>query len=340
MVVVDVATLSIAVVALWLGARWLVGSASRLASRAGVPRLIVGLTVVAFGTSAPELAVSIDAALAGRADVSVGNVVGSNVFNLGVILGTIALVRPFSVTDTLVRRDALVMVATTAVAAFFLADLDVTRLEGALLVLGLVLYTGWLLRVARRASATRLVAETPAAVTPTSPAGAAAGPTTPVDDRSAANDGAADDRPPWLDPTLLLVGLVFVVGGGHLLVETGTTLAADVGVSEWLIGVTVVAAGTSVPELATSIVAARRNDVGIAAGNVVGSCVFNLLGVLGISASIRSMTVDPAALSGLGWLVALTLATAGLLATGRRLTRPEGAVLVTIVCAYWVLGIA
>ncbi|WP_276254222.1 calcium/sodium antiporter [Halomontanus rarus] len=334
MVIVDVATLLVSIVALWLGARWLVAAASRLASAVGVSALIVGLTVVAFGTSAPEFAVTVEAALAGRADISIGNVVGSNVFNLGVILGGVAIVRPFRATDSLVRRDAVVMAVTTVLVLAFLADVAITRLEGVFLCIALLTYLGGLIVAARG----QVGEEGRDAVTGEEGRDAVTdGKLEPT--REPESETAATGPIDWIDVPRLLVGLALVVVGGGLLVETAAGLARAAGVSQWVVGMTVVAAGTSVPELATSLVAARKGDVGIAAGNVVGSNVFNLLGVLGIAAVIRPMTVATEAVIGLVWLLVLTIVAAALLATGRRLIRLEGVALVGFVAVYWVVAL-
>ncbi|WP_207587707.1 calcium/sodium antiporter [Halomontanus rarus] len=343
MVIVDVATLLVSIVALWLGARWLVAAASRLASAVGVSALIVGLTVVAFGTSAPEFAVTVEAALAGRADISIGNVVGSNVFNLGVILGGVAIVRPFRATDSLVRRDAVVMAVTTVFVLVFLADVAITRLEGVFLCIALLTYLGGLIVAARG----QVAEEGRDAVTGDEGRGAVTGEEgkDAVTDeelestRELESETTATGPVDWIDVPRLLVGLALVVVGGGLLVETAAGLARDAGVSQWVVGMTVVAAGTSVPELATSLVAARKGDVGIAAGNVVGSNVFNLLGVLGIAAVIRPMTVSTEAVIGLVWLLVLTIVATALLATGRRLIRLEGVALVGFVAVYWVVAL-
>lgn len=343
-----VATLGVAVALLWLGARVLVAAAARLATAAGVSTLVVGLTVVAFGTSAPEFAVTLEAALAGRSAVSVGNVVGSNVFNIGVILGIAAVIRPFRVSESLVRRDAVVMGAATVLTLALLWNLTATRLDGVLLFGLLLVYLSGLLIAARRSS------ERPLADGTDSADGDAVG--APRDGPATATGDAATDSPAeagseagsdpdgfgaasWLDAPRALVGVALVVVGGQLLVDSATTVARTAGVSEWVIGVTVVAAGTSLPELATSVVAARRGDVGIAAGNVVGSNVFNLLGVLGLAAAIRPLTVAPDALVGFAWLLVLTLLATALLATGRTLTRLEGAALIGLVAVYWVVSV-
>ncbi len=326
-VVVDAGLLIVGTIALWGGARLLVTGASRLAGAAGVSALVVGLTVVAFGTSAPEIAVSVEAAFAGQGDVSVGNVVGSNLFNLGVILGLVGILSPFRVTETLVRRDALAMAAATAVAALVLLNGAVSRLEGIILLALLGGYLGVLgvaIRTASRGDGSH-------------PDAAADGATVPP---LAPDEEDPRGIRPGLEAGRVLVGLLFVVGGGRVLVDAAVGLALVVGISEWAVGATIVATGTSLPELVTSVVAIRRGDVGIAAGNVVGSNVFNALGVLGLVAVVRPTAVDPAVFLGIAWLCVLTAFATVVLATGRRLTRLEGIALVALGVSYWVVSVA
>lgn len=313
------------VLALWVGARWLVTGAARIAASLGISSLVIGLTVVAFGTSAPEVAVSIGATIEGRADVSVGNVVGSNIFNLGVILGVVAVLSPFRVAITLLRRDALAMAVATGIGTLVLANLVVSRLEGAILVSLLAGYVGGLAFAARRERATPR--ETGEGV---SADGAPVDDATPAAGESTVRFGLEGGR--------VLAGLALVVVGGRLLVDAATTIALAVGVSEWVIGVTIVAAGTSLPELVTSVVAARRDAVAIAAGNVIGSNVFNLLGVLGLAAVVRPMTVDSAVLDSFVWLGVVTAIATIVLATGRRLTRLEGGLLIALAASYWAVS--
>jgi len=301
MVVLDLLVGAVAVAALWLGADQFVTGASRTARRLGVSGLVVGLTVVAFGTSAPEFAVTLDAAVQGRADLSVANVVGSNVLNLGFILGGVATLRALRATDALVRRDGLVLVGTTLLALVLLLDRSLTRPEGGLLA---ALLVGYLLYLARAEG-----------------------------DRAT----VAVDSFHWPDLVRLAGGLALVVAGGHLLVESATALARAAGVSEWLIGVTVVAAGTSLPEFATSVAALNQGRTGISAGNIVGSCVFNVLGVLGAAALVRPLSVGPAAVETTAWLLGTTVLVTVLFYTGTVLTRLEGLLLVALNAANWLL---
>ncbi|WP_262180323.1 sodium:calcium antiporter [Haloarcula laminariae] len=303
MVVFDVLYVGVSVVALWFGADQFVTGASRVARRLGVPGLVVGLTVVAFGTSAPEFAVTIDAALAGQSDISVANVVGSNILNLGFILGGVALVRAMAMSRTLVARDGLLLVGSTAVLLAVAADGRLSAVEGAVLFASLLAY----LLVLSRAGSTD--AET-----------------------------AADPfHPP--DAGRLLVGLALVVGGGHLLVVSAVDIARVAGVSEWVIGLTIVAAGTSLPEFATSLAAARAGRTGISAGNLVGSCIFNVLGVLGLAALVRPLAVSPAGVEGAAWLLGTTVLVVVLFYTEETLTRLEGGLLVVLNAANWLLNL-
>lgn len=335
----SLALLVAAVLGLWVGARWLVDAASRLASAAGVSSLVIGLTVVAFGTSAPEITVSTVAALEGTGDVAVGNVVGSNVFNLGLILGIVAVLVPFRVTETLIRRDAVAMAVATAIAAGVLANRILSRLEGVILLALLAGYLGAIgLEIRRTSGSGGEAAPDGAEPIDASEASPAPEGTADAPDETA---NADDERSPRIgyESGRLLVGLLLVAVSGRVLVDAATTIALSVGVSAWLVGVTVVAAGTSLPELVTSVVATRRGDVGIAAGNVVGSNVFNLLGVLGVAALVQSMTVDPAVIPGLAWLAVLTAAATALLATGRQVSRLEGVLLIALTAAYWLVNV-
>jgi cation:H+ antiporter len=329
----------------------LVDSAVRLARRVGLSELTIGLTVVAAGTSAPELVVTTDAALAGLGDVAVGNVVGSNVYNLAFVLGVVSLVRFVPIERSLVRRDGVALVASTLLGAAVLSDLTVSRVEGALLAGLFVAYTAYLLwngadpdpdpdhgavtdgPGGTAADATAAAGATPSSASPGAPdpdADPPSGVTTALSERVAF---------PGRDVLLLAVGLATVLVSGDLLVGAATSLARGAGVSEWVIGGTVVAAGTSTPEFAVSLVALRRGRLGVSVGNVVGSNVFNLLGVLGVAAALRPLRLGPDALGTLAWLVVVTVVMVAALWTGRRLSRPEGGLFAASEVVRWVLGL-
>jgi cation:H+ antiporter len=257
-----IAGLAAGMAILVVGAEALVRGASRIAAAAGVSSLVIGLTVVAFGTSAPELAVSVGSALSGTGGVAVGNAVGSNIFNVLAILGFAALFGGLVVHQRIVRLDVPLLIVLTGLVWWFAADGRIAVWEGALLLVGIVAYTAFSYVVGRR--------ETPAIVEE-------------YDEAFGEPPEVARKGVPAA-VGLVLVGLAALVGGAQLLVDGATTLAESLGVSDLVIGLTVVAAGTSLPELATSVVAARKGERDIAVGNIVGSNIFNLLAVLGAAA--------------------------------------------------------
>ena len=254
-------------VALVLGAELLVRGASRLALSVGVSPLVVGLTVVAFGTSAPEMAVSVGAALEGRTGIAVGNVVGSNIFNVLFILGVSALITPLVVNVQLIRQEVPIMVGASALLLLLGLDGFIDAVDGALLFGLLLAYTAFLVVQSRRQG--RLAEEEFAGEFAAPPDAAAAGSTL---------------MSSWaVQVAFIAAGLALLVLGAGWLVDASIEFAKAMGVSDLVIGLTIVAAGTSLPEVATSIVAAVKGERDIAVGNVVGSNTFNILGVLGLS---------------------------------------------------------
>lgn len=298
-------------VLLFGGGEALVRSAVSIARRLGVSPLVIGLTLVGFGTSAPELTTSLQAALGGAPGIAVGNVVGSNIANLLLILGLAALVAPIAVDRRALKRDGSMLVATTlGVGALLVFDLT-TRPLGLAMVACLIAYVVFVYLAERRAMA----------------------------DASAllhAQEAAAVAAAGWgLSLALALGGLVGVVGGASLLVEGAVALATRAGVSETLIGLTLVAVGTSLPELATSAIAARRGQGDVALGNLVGSNIFNLLGILGVTAAVTPLAVPPEIAALDAWVMGAVTALALLLAvTGRRVTRGEGTLLLALYLGY------
>ncbi len=304
-------------VALILGAELLVRGASSLALSFGISPLVVGLTVVAFGTSSPELAVSVQSAWSGQVDIALGNVVGSNLFNVLVILGLSAVITPLVVNQQLIRQEVPVMIGVSLLLWALAADGGINRWEGVLLVALLIGYTFLVIRQSRRETA---------AV-------------------RAEYDDAFDGQPQgWMSHwgvqvLLILVGLALLVQGSNWLVEAAVSFAKYLGVSELIIGLTIVAAGTSLPEVATSVMAALRGERDIAVGNVVGSNIFNILAVLGVSASVApaDLPVAPAMLAfDLPIMVAVAVAVACLpvFFTGNLVARWEGVLFLALYAAY------
>ncbi|GIV59466.1 MAG: sodium:calcium antiporter [Rhodothermaceae bacterium] len=289
-----------------LGAEGLVRGSVGLALRLGLSALVIGLTVVAFGTSSPELVVSVRAATAGESALALGNIVGSNIANIALILGLSALIRPIQVQLQVIRREIPVMIAVTLLLGALLLDGVIGRLDGLVLVLGIVAYTGVAYRLARREAAATAFDE---AIAPAA-------------------------RPLWASVTLVLAGLGGLLLGAQLLVRGAVTLAEALGISRAVIGLTVVAVGTSLPELATSVVAAFKREGDVSIGNVVGSNIFNILCILGVAALVHP--VEAGALRTTDFLVmlALSVLVLPLMHTGFRLNRWEGALLLAGYVAY------
>lgn len=296
------------------GAEALVRGASRLAAIFRVSPLVVGLTVVAFGTSAPELAVSIKSALSGQTGIAVGNVVGSNIFNILFILGLSALIVPLTVSQKLVRFDVPLMIGLSVILLLLSLDEVITRRDGLMLVAGLIVYIAFLLYQSR---------------------------TTGTDRPKAHKVGGATsgDQPAgWTwNAGLIVGGLVLLVLGSRWLVDSAVTFAGLMGVSELIVGLTIVAAGTSLPEVVTSIIAALRGERDIAVGNVVGSNIFNIMAVLGITCIVapNGVTVSPAAVHfDIPVMIAVALAALPVFFTGGTISRTEGIVLLGYYVAY------
>jgi len=294
------------------GAEALVRGASRLALLAGISPLVVGLTVVAYGTSTPELVVSVKAALAGSPDIAAGNVVGSNVFNVLLILGVSALVAPLMVARQLVRLEVPVMIGASLLAWLLAADGRIGRGDGLVLTALIVAYTGWTIRRSRR----EVAARQEASAAPARPRGAG---------------------PVLSGLALVALGLLLLVAGGRWFVDGSVALARALGVSDLVIGLTIVAAGTSMPEVATSVVATLRGERDIAIGNVVGSNVYNLLGILGVS-SLLAPGGLPVAKGLLDFdvpvMVAVAVACLPIFWTGYSIARLEGLVFLGYYAAY------
>ncbi|MBD3402212.1 calcium/sodium antiporter [candidate division GN15 bacterium] len=290
---------SIAVIA--QGAVWLVDSASRIAARLGISELVIGLTVVAFGTSAPEVGVTVLAAIRDAGDISVGNVVGSNIINVSVILGGTALFGALRTPALVIKRDGPFLLGITALFIFFLFNQRLQLIESIIL---LVLFVAYLLYLFVKKEGL---------------------------------DEEVDTSPmrPY-DPFLTILGLVMIVGGAHFMVESASFIARVYGVSEWIIGATIVAFGTSAPEIATSLIAAIRGHHAMSIGNLVGSNIFNLLLVLGIAGSIRELSVVPESITDIFIMTGIVVLVYIFAVSGRKVSRLEGAILLAVGIAHWV----
>lgn len=298
-----------------LGAELLVRGASRLALTFGLSPVIVGLTVVAFGTSSPELAISVQASLSGQADIAVGNAVGSNITNVLLILGLSALITPMLVDQRLVRLDVPLMIGASVLLWALAADSSISTVNGLLLCGLLMAYLAFMIYQARRQNA---------------------------DSKALSETAELSSKPTWdrhwgVQVLLVLAGLALLVVGSHWLVEGAVTIARALGVSELVISLTLVALGTSLPELATSVLAALRGERDIAVGNIVGSNLFNILGVLGISAAVSpsGLAVAPSVVAfDLPVMVAVALACLPIFFTGHVIARWEGGLFLAYYLAY------
>tara|TARA_R100000541_G_scaffold340_36_gene2941 strand:- start:11923 stop:13005 length:1083 start_codon:yes stop_codon:yes gene_type:complete len=301
------------------GAEVLVRGAAKLAAQFGIPPLIIGLTVVAFGTSAPETAVSVQAALNGSGDIAIGNVLGSNIANVLLILGVTSLVAPLIVSRQLIRLDVPIMIGASLVTYALAWDGSLSRLDGTLLFSAVIAYTAFLIISSRRATAAAT-----------------------ADDEFAKEFGLDETPKPYaslINAGLVVAGLVLLVTGSNFLVEGAVSLARALGLSELVIGLTVIAIGTSLPELATSILAAIRGERDIAVGNIVGSNIFNLLCVLGLASLVSPNAIGVAA-NALAFdfpvMIAVALACLPIFFTGYAINRWEGLLFVAYYVAYTV----
>jgi len=302
------------IILLLLGGDQLVRGASRLAETVGLPPLVIGLTVVAFGTSAPEFAVSLQAAVSGQASVSLGNVVGSNTFNVLVVLGASALIAPLAVSLRVIRLDVPLMIAASLLTWILALNGYLGRLEGAVLVIALVVWTFWLVRAGLRQDVKY----------------------------SGPDSDIVRPRFNWISPLQLIAGIGLLVLGSRWLVNGAVAIARHWGVSELVIGLTIVAAGTSLPELVTSIMAALKGERDIAVGNVLGSNLFNIFGVLGASAALapKGLEISQNAIQlDLPVMIGAAMVCLPIFFTGYRISRGEGAVLLVWYLAYmaWIV---
>ena len=284
------------------GADFFVDGASSIAGKLKVPSLIIGLTVVSMGTSMPEAAVSISASLTGSNSISLGNVIGSNIFNLLMVVGISSLILPIATDKDILKRDMPINIGiTVALLVMLLIGGELSRIDAAIL---LVMLAGYMFLLIRSALKNRIEDEAPKVYS-------------------------------WLKSIVLsIVGAAAIILGGNLVVESAKTIALNLGMGETLVGLTVVALGTSLPELVTSIVAAKKGDSGIAMGNVVGSCIFNILFILGMAGVISPMTADSAFFIDTGILIGICLLMLLFAFTKKKTDRVEGGICVLIYIGY------
>ncbi len=290
----------ITILGLWGGAVWVVDSATHIAKKLGVSELIIGLTVVAIATSLPEFAVTVSAAIKGRSAISLGNVVGSNIFNLGFILGLVTVIKSISIPKKLLTRDGFLLLGTGIMLLIFFWDHELNFFEGILLVSTLGIYLYILYK-----------------------------------QKESIDEEVPGGNFKWMDIPKLIIGVGVIILSANYLVDSASAIARHFHVSEWLIGITIVAAGTSMPEFATSIVALKKGRHGISIGNLVGSDLFNMLGVLGTASIMKPLHISSSEYFGLILLAISYIILLIMMRTGWKLSRVEGILLLLIAIIRW-----
>lgn len=332
----DYLLLAIGLVLLVVGADGLVKGAARLAASIGIPSLVIGLTVVAFGTSAPELAVSIRSALAGQSEMAIANVVGSNIFNVLFILGLAAIITPLAISRQLIRQDVPLMVLASMLVFYMIRDGVLSRLDAGILVVLLLAYTVFLFVQGKRTEATERASGANSTAAP-NVSGAALSDAASTEQDDEVGALIRGTHPTWQNLLWIIGGLACLVAGANLLVNSAVNIARAFAVSEAVIGLTIVAVGTSLPEVMTSIVASIKGQRDIAVGNVVGSNIFNLLAVLGVSGVLSSNGLagnEQLVQQDFPVMLAVALLCVPLFFTGAILSRIEGALFFILYLAY------
>lgn len=291
---------------LW-GADRLTDGAVAVAEKMKMPQIVIGLTIVAMGTSMPEFCVSLISALKGTSDLAVGNIVGSNIFNALLIVGVSALVAPMTIMETTVRKDIPFALVASALLLIMCLDGNISRIDAGILFVMFLIFMYMTLKGAKKQGA---------------------------DAEEAIEGEGKKPMATWLSVVWILVGLLCLIGGSNLFVEGATAVATNLGVSEAVIGLTIVAGGTSLPELATSVVSARKGNSGIAIGNALGSNVFNILAILGITGMITPMTLKGITYIDLSMLVISIMIVWLFSFTKYKIERWEGAVLTAVFVGY------
>ena len=285
---------------LYFGAEWLVKGSIAISNKLGVSQLVIGLTVVAFGTSTPELAVSISSAMQGLSDVSLGNVVGSNIVNIGAILGISAIFSPIIVSKSAIRKEVPIMIGISFLLLAIVLDGKIDFLDGALLVIGIVVFTWYSYRSSKK----------------------------DVDIEEIPVSQVLQKNIFSKSIIFMIAGLLLLTGGSFLTVDNAVAIGASFGISELFMGLTIVAIGTSLPELITSVVAARKGHADLSVGNIVGSNIFNIMAILGISSLISGITVSEKILVDIGIMLAFSLVLIPIMRSGFVISRKEGIFLI------------
>jgi cation:H+ antiporter len=293
---------------LYFGADGLVGGSARIAFKMGIKPLIVGLTIVAFGTSSPELVVSVNANLAGSGDITLGNVIGSNICNIGLIVGITALIKPINVSLQIVRKDIIIMCGVTVLPILMLIDGQIGRIEGVILILLLIVYLWYNIFIVSKQGNPEADTEIDSIV--------------------------KKSKPLWMNIAFIIGGLALLIFGANLFVDNAVEIARYFNISESVIGLTIVAIGTSLPELATSVVASIKGESDISLGNIVGSNIFNILAILGIASVINPISFGSITYIDLSIMMMFAVVLLPLARTGFVIDRKEGLILLLLYVGY------
>ncbi len=301
---ISLGLLILATAMLYFGAEGLVSGSSKLAYRFGVKPLLVGLTIVAFGTSSPEFVVSVNAAYSNMGDIALGNVIGSNIFNIGFIIGIAALIKPIKVSTQIVKFDLIVMVIVSVLPFILLYDGILSRVDGIILTALLIIYVVYNIKISKE------------------------------DKLAESDEPTKTNSPIWLNILFIIVGLAVLVFGANIFVESAVELARLLNLSEAVIGLTIVAMGTSLPELATSVVASLKGESDISLGNIVGSNIFNILAILGIASIITPISIGNISYIDLSIMLMFAVVLLPLARTGYAIDRKEGIIFLVLFAGY------
>ena len=297
---------AVGLITLYFGAEWLVKGSIAISNKLGVSQLVIGITVVAFGTSTPEFAVSISSAMQGLSDVALGNVVGSNIVNIGAILGLSAIISPIIVSKSIIRKEVPIMIGISFLLLAIILDGKIDFVDGVLLVIGIIIFTLYSYRSSKKDVDIKKI------------------PVSQVLQKNVFSKSIV----------FMILGLLLLTGGSFLTVDNAVIIGKNFGISELFMGLTLVAIGTSLPELITSIVAARKGHTDLSVGNIVGSNIFNIMAILGVSSLISGITISDEVLIDVGIMLAFSLVLIPIMRSGFLVTRKEGILLVVSYFAY------
>ena len=304
-ILIQIALVAVGLTMLYFGAEWMVRGSVAIANKFQISQLVIGLTIVAFGTSTPELAVSVSSALQGMSDVALGNVVGSNIVNIGLILGIAAIISPIVVARNVIKKEIPILIGVSFLLVLISIDGEISFVDGLILVSGVVVFSIFSYKTSKKETAVE-------------------------------SESAVITQTIAIPKSIFLIGigLVLLTFGSFVTVENAVNIAQQIGLSERIIGLTLVAVGTSLPELITSVIAAKKGHVDLSIGNIVGSNMFNILAIVGISSTISGITVNELMWTDYYIMIGFALVLIPIMKTGFVINRKEGVLLFAGYIAY------